>query len=132
MILLASFLFILNVSPPTDPPEEKLFCRVCGQQNLLTSAFCFHCGTQLDKTAMIARLGARIAASDSGAPPLILTSEELTALIDARADQKLRQLQLKGNRAKYIPPTETERVLNIVAPSLVGVLALLLTAHLIF
>lgn len=132
MVLLASFVFLLNMPPLTSSPEEKLFCGVCGQRNVLTSAFCFDCGTRLDRTALIARLEARIAASDSAARALNLTGEELAALIDARAEQKLQQLRMRGNTVRTAPPSETEKVLNIVAPALVGIVALLMTAHLIF
>ncbi|MBI3111253.1 MAG: zinc ribbon domain-containing protein [Ignavibacteriales bacterium] len=132
MILLASFVFLLNIPSPASSPDEKLFCGVCGQRNVLTAAYCFDCGTRLDRTALIARLETRIAASDSGIQSLRLTGEELAALIDARAEQKLLQLHKRGSAGRTTPLTETEKVLNIIAPSLVGILALILTAHIIF
>jgi predicted amidophosphoribosyltransferase len=125
-----SFLLIFaNVHAQTS---EKLYCGQCGERNQLSAVYCSACGERIDKKALIARLEARVTSADSLSQQIVLTKEELGVLIEAKTDRKIQQLKLRGEETRRPPPTETEQLLNTLAPILALTLGVLMIRHWLF
>ncbi len=105
--------------------DEKLFCAACGKQNSPAFIYCFHCGTRLDKSALLARLKVRVAAADSSNQQVMFAPAELKALVQAEAETKAQELVRRGAKLPPTrPKTDVEKTLDVVVPILVGTTAL--------
>ncbi|GEM_PF-3887196 len=117
---------------PSYSQTTKTNCGRCGERHLLCAVYCSACGERLDKSALIARLEARIASADSLSQHIVLTKEELDVLIKANTDRKIQQLKLQAEETRRLPPTETEHFLNTLAPIIAMTLGVLMVRHWLF
>lgn len=90
--------------------------------NALVSTFCFHCGSRLDKSALIARLKARVTTADSLGQHVTFTPVEISLLIHEEAEFKARELVRSGAKLPPTrPKTQAEKILDVAVPIVVGV-----------
>ncbi len=113
-------------------PNEKLFCSSCGRQNELTFTYCLQCGTKLDKSSLVGRLRARAEAADSMGQEIRLTRDELSVLVEAEVLEKMDRLRNLQTAGRIGPKTETEKVMDFVAPIMTIAAALYLMSKALF
>ncbi len=105
--------------------DERLFCGACGKPNALFSSFCFHCGSRLDKSALIARLKARVATADSLDQQVTFSPAEVSLLIREESESRAREFIRSGAKLPPTrPKTQVEKTLDVVVPIIVGATAI--------